>query len=223
MKILSFDTTSQFLSVCLSEDGKILHENKITEKAKHSEKLITEIEKILKKSAIWYQNLDLISCSNGPGSFAGSRIALSVARIIKLANKTPLILVNSLEIFANKYKQNHSHIIVTNDAHMNEFFCAEYKIDNEKITEITSPFILGEENFSFFKDKKNFFLCGDKKEEIAEKIAHKNFEISNQKDEISASLIAKLAYHKYLKNISRNSENLNPLYLRNPKIEKRKK
>ena len=74
MRILAFDTTNSNLSVALLENKKILSKSTTYESGKQSEILIPEIEKILQTSNIWYQDLNFIASTSGPGSFTGVRI-----------------------------------------------------------------------------------------------------------------------------------------------------
>ena len=122
MRVLAFDTTASTLSVALLLDDKILSKNTIFESGKQSELLIPEIEKILHQNKIWYQDLDLITTTNGPGSFTGTRIGLTCARTLKLATNIGLILVNSCEALAFKYRQKHKNIFVIIDAKAGDFF-----------------------------------------------------------------------------------------------------
>ena len=85
MYILALDTSSNSLSIALNNDNNTLSELTISPSSNQSEILISEIEKILAKNHISYQDLSLIAATNGPGSFTGSRIGLTAARTIKLA------------------------------------------------------------------------------------------------------------------------------------------
>lgn len=98
MLILAFDTSGSALSVALLSEEKILAKNIISESGKQSELLIPEIEKLLRAQKIWYQDLSLIVATKGPGSFTGTRIGLTTARILKIATNLPLILINSDEV-----------------------------------------------------------------------------------------------------------------------------
>lgn len=98
MLILAFDTAESFLSIALLNEKKVLIKNIVSEGGKQSELLIVEIEKTLRSKKIWYQDLDLIVATKGPGSFTGTRIGLAAARIIKAATNLPLILINSDEV-----------------------------------------------------------------------------------------------------------------------------
>jgi tRNA threonylcarbamoyladenosine biosynthesis protein TsaB len=221
---LALDTTSSSLSVAILDNKQILAQNIIFESGKQSELLIPEIEKILCQEKIWYQNLNLIAATNGPGSFTGSRIGLTAARILKLATNLPLILVNSCETIAYKYRKKDGKKFVAIDAAMDEFFCAQYLVENEKIIQLSEPVLASFEELSQVCPQEHFFLCGSGKKKAAEILEKENikFEISDDEDSIEASLVGLLALEKF-QNGAEMSENLNPLYLRAPKITERKK
>jgi len=213
--ILAFDTSASGFSVALLADKKILSKTVISESGKQSELLIPEIEKILLQNKIWYQNLSLIATTNGPGSFTGTRIGLSAARTLKLSTNLPLILVNSCEAIAYKYREKSEKIFVLLDAKAGDFFYAEYE---------KQPDLARIEDLYQIFPKEKFFLCGSGKKIAAEILEKENydFEMSQEEDEIEADLIALLALEKFTKN-NEGSKNLEPIYLRAPRITERKK
>lgn len=215
MKILAFDTSASYLSVALAADNKIITKNIITESGKQSELLVLEIEKTLKENKIWYQDLDLIATTNGPGSFTGTRIGLTTARTIKLATNLPLVLVNSCEAIAHKYREKFTKIFVLIDAKAGDFF---YSYNH------STPQLANLDNLPAIFPKEKFFLCGSGKKIAAEILEKENrdFEISEEEDEVEADTIALLAYEKFQKD-QNGSIDLDPIYLRSPKISERKK
>lgn len=222
VKILAFDTTSQTLSTALLEGDQILSQNTIHESGKQSELLIPEIENLLTQNNIWYQDLDLIAVTHGPGSFTGSRIGLSVARILKLATNLPLMLLNSCEAIAHKHRHKTEKTFILLDARADEFFYAEFSPK----TQITSePKLSNLEDLLHIFPKEDFFLCGSGKNiaaEILQKQGRK-CNMDNETDIVEAALLGSLAYQKYEKYHYQETQNLNPLYLRAPRISKRKK
>jgi tRNA threonylcarbamoyladenosine biosynthesis protein TsaB len=220
MKILAFDTSVSSLSIALLSDQKLLTKNTVSESGKQSELLICEIEKILKENKIWYQDLDLVATSNGPGSFTGVRVGLSAARILKIAANLPLVLVNSCEVVAYKYRNFSGKIFVALDAKIDEFFCAKFVGENGKVKAASNLELVRFEDVKEFFNEDDFLLCGSGKKIIKESLKSK-FEMSDEEDFIEAELIGMLAYEKF--QVEGESKNLNPVYLREPKIEKRKK
>ncbi|MBU6338452.1 MAG: tRNA (adenosine(37)-N6)-threonylcarbamoyltransferase complex dimerization subunit type 1 TsaB [Rickettsiales bacterium] len=220
MKILAFDTTNSTLSVAILEDSKVLAKNTIYESGKQSELLIPEIEKVLKKCNIWYEDLNYIAATSGPGSFTGIRIGLSVARTLKIATNLPLILLDSLEVLAFKHREKSSEIFVTIDAKMDEFFIASFK-ENKQILKSQLVKI---HDVSSFAPKSEFILCGSGKKIIAPLLTKNNFQpiIDEKDDVIEADLVGLLAYEKIC-NTEEVTTNNDALYLRKPQITKRKK
>ncbi len=214
MKILAFDTTNSTLSVALLEDQKLLSKNTIVESGKQAEFLVSEIEKILHEHKIWYQDLDLITATQGPGSFTGVRIGLTVARTLKIATNKPLILINSLEAlaFANRHYQG--EILVVIDAKMDEFFIGKFLAQNGEITTIIESQVVKLENIGDFIPQGEFLLCGSGKKIISDLI---NKKLTDESEIIEADIVGLLALKKS------PSQTPDALYLRGPKITERKK
>lgn len=215
MNILSFDTSSNSLSIALLQDDNLLSELTLAPNSNQSELLIPEIEKILDKHQLSYQDLDLIAATNGPGSFTGSRIGLTAARTIKLATNKPLILINSCQVIAFKHQEqlsNHQQIFVVLDAKAGELFYSSYASRNDIKSTNIIPKITTLNEIEHHLPNESFFLCGS--------AAHL-IDNNKENDQIQAQFIGQLAYELYKENYT--TTNLNPIYLRSPKITKRKK
>lgn len=217
MKVLALDTTSSTLSVALLHNNQILTKKTIYENGKQAELLIPEIEKILTQNKIWYQDLDLIAATNGPGSFTGTRIGLTVARTLKLATNLPLMLLNSCEVIAYKYRERAEKVFVILDARADEFFYAEFEGQ-------ISPQLSSLADLPNILPTTNFFLCGSGKKIAAKILTERNseFKMIEEEDVIEADLVGLLALEKFRKS-AEFSENLDPIYLRAPRISERKK
>ena len=222
MRILAFDTTNSTLSVALLQDQQILSKNTILESGKQAEMLILEIEKILAENKIWYQDLDLIAATQGPGSFTGVRIGLTTARSLKIATNLPLILINSLEALAFNHRNHRGEIFVAIDAKMDEFFIGSFLVQDGKITQLTESQLVRQEDILNFLPSKNFLLCGSGKRIISEILSTRNTPFALNDDEvIEADAVGLLALEKFYS--QKPQENFDPLYLREARITARKK
>ena len=79
MKTLAIDTATTALGLCLrvgSESRTVVYQIGL----KHSEKLMPAVRNLLQEADLPVQELDLIVCSTGPGSFTGIRIGLATAK-----------------------------------------------------------------------------------------------------------------------------------------------
>jgi tRNA threonylcarbamoyladenosine biosynthesis protein TsaB len=225
MKILAFDTTNSTLSTAILFDNKVVAQTNVTQSNKQAQMLIPSIEQCLEKAQIWYNDLDLIAFTNGPGSFTGIRIGYSCAQALKISTKLPVIGINTLETIAYHYRnacykeQKYAKILIVNDAKLDEVFIQEFNVKNNRLTSIYEPKLISIEEVVEFFPKEKFLLAGSAKNMILPFVKNINHYILSQDDNfIDAVNIALLA-----KDLSANDDNNNiPLYIRKPKISIRK-
>ena len=213
MLTLAFDCSTSSMSIALLNGKKILGEKNYLQEAKHSEMLVLEIKTLLDVNKINFNDLDLIIATNGPGSYTGIRVALAVLKIIKITTQKPVLTVNCCEVLADKYSKNHEKINVAIQANSTEIYYAKYVIKNN-FEEVFQPMISNVEDI-LLTIKEDEFLCGS-----ANKIFDKHLLKSNQDDLILAYDVAIYGQKKFLQN--KDSQDILPLYLRDPKITKRK-
>lgn len=213
MLTLAFDCSTSSMSIALLNDKKILGEKNYLQEAKHSEMLVLEIKNLLDVNKINFNDLDLIIATNGPGSYTGIRVALAVLKIIKITTQKPVLTVNCCEVLADKYSKNYEKINVAIQANSTEIYYAKYVIKNN-FEEVLQPMISNVEDI-LLTIKEDEFLCGS-----ANKIFDKHLLKSSQDDVILAYDVAIYGQKKFLQN--KDSQDILPLYLRDPKITKRK-
>ncbi len=80
MKILSIDTASSICSVAILEDNKVIKEISNDDANTHSVKLMPQIEQLFKETNLTLNDIDLLACDKGPGSFTGIRIGISTVK-----------------------------------------------------------------------------------------------------------------------------------------------
>jgi tRNA threonylcarbamoyladenosine biosynthesis protein TsaB len=100
MKLLSIDTSTPICSVCISDSQSILGEYVTRSSITHSERLMPAIEFLFSHLDWGIDELDGLAVINGPGSFTGLRISLSVIKGLAFALKVPVVAVNALEVAA---------------------------------------------------------------------------------------------------------------------------
>ena len=97
MKILSIDTSSDICSVAILEDNTVLKELHIDDIKTHSEKLMPLIQNIFDECKLSLDNINLIACSKGPGSFTGIRIGIATAKAFADSKNIQAIGISSLD------------------------------------------------------------------------------------------------------------------------------
>jgi len=98
--ILNIETATQFCSVGVSENGRILAIRESSEKNIHAAKVTVFTEEVCRESNIRMEDLDAIAVSKGPGSYTGLRIGVSAAKGFCYALDIPLIAVPTLQSMA---------------------------------------------------------------------------------------------------------------------------
>ncbi len=91
MIILALRTDKPEARLYLYKDHKKLSELKWQAHLKLSKTIHSQIKELLNKSSILLKDIEGIVCFQGPGSFTGLRIGLSVANALAYASSIPVI------------------------------------------------------------------------------------------------------------------------------------
>jgi len=136
LKILAFDTSTEYCSTALRHDGGIV-KREVFAQRQHSELLLPMIQDTLTEAGLRLSDLDGLAFGAGPGSFTGLRIACGVAQGLALATGLPVIGISTLEAIA---QQNvHDRIVVALDARMGEIYHAAYIRQDNRWTPVSEP------------------------------------------------------------------------------------
>lgn len=100
MKSLFINTSSFFMSVAILENGKILYKKEEELLVDMASKVVPSVELSFENVPFELSDIDKIFVVNGPGSFTGVRVGVTVAKIIGWALKKDVIPLSSLELLA---------------------------------------------------------------------------------------------------------------------------
>lgn len=100
MKLLAFDTSSQALSVALTEDNNLLGKIDLNIKKNHSITLMPAIDFLMTNAGLQPEDLDRIAVVQGPGSYTGLRISVTTAKTLASTLNIDLVGVSSLAAIA---------------------------------------------------------------------------------------------------------------------------
>lgn len=124
MKILALETSTEFCSVALWQDGVVTSKSEKVGQ-RHSELLMAMLDGVLLEAGIKLAQLDGIAFGAGPGSFTGVRIACGVAQGLALGANLPVIGICTLHAVAQGSGKN--KVIAALDARMAEVYFAVYE------------------------------------------------------------------------------------------------
>lgn len=126
MKLLAFDTASEWCSAALLIDGAVIHRAAHAGQ-KHSELLTPMIGELLAEAGLKLRDLDGLAFGHGPGSFTGLRIACGVAQGLGLGADLPVLGVSTLEALAEEAGEGAPEVLACLDARMNEVYAGLYR------------------------------------------------------------------------------------------------
>ena len=100
MKYLYIDTSSSFLYAAIADDNKLLAEVKEDFGHSLSQEALPKIVSLFEKTKLEANDIDKIIVVNGPGSFTGIRVGLTIAKVFAWSLAIPITTIYSLEAMA---------------------------------------------------------------------------------------------------------------------------
>jgi tRNA threonylcarbamoyladenosine biosynthesis protein TsaB len=147
MKLLAFDTSTNWLSVACGADEAWCVRGEPAGQA-HSERLLPLVDAVLADAGWSLRSLDGIAFGAGPGSFTGVRIACGVAQGLGLGADLPLMPVSTLQALAQAAWRVHAathvatQVVACLDARMHEVYIAAYAREQGRWNEVLAPAVL---------------------------------------------------------------------------------
>ena len=134
MMTLYLDTSSSFLYTAILNNLKVIAEIKEKLDKDLSSLALVKISEMFDKSNLNINDIEKIVVVNGPGSFTGIRIGLTIAKILAWTKKIPIIPISSLEAMVLSDNTENNYIVSAIDARRNYVFASIYdKINNNFI------------------------------------------------------------------------------------------
>ncbi|MFK8794777.1 tRNA (adenosine(37)-N6)-threonylcarbamoyltransferase complex dimerization subunit type 1 TsaB [Planococcus plakortidis] len=128
--ILGIDTSNSPLAIALVKDDTVLIEETQNLKINHSLTAMPAVEELMKKAKIAPGDLTQIVAAEGPGSYTGVRIGLTIAKTLAWSLKIPLVTVSSLKVLAANGQGFEGMVCPVMDARRGTAFTALYNGHN---------------------------------------------------------------------------------------------
>jgi tRNA threonylcarbamoyladenosine biosynthesis protein TsaB len=175
MIVLGIDTSCGTCSAALY-NGTLLAENIIVEIHKQAALTPSLIEKTLKDGNLQTNDIDVIAVTNGPGSFTGIRIGISLAQGFASVIGKPIIGISTLEAIALGVSGKVDAVI---DAGKGEVYhqsfnnsLATSEVSLKPINEINEQKVIG-----VFNERKDYPFASKVAKAAFEKLLDKSFKI----------------------------------------------
>ena len=136
MNILALETSTEYCSVALWQDGAVTEHCELVGQ-KHSERLIAMLDDLLQAAGYKLQAMDGIAFGMGPGSFTGVRIACGVTQGLAFGASLPVAGICTLQALAEASGQ--ARVIAALDARMGEIYHAAYEKQGDDWIALSEP------------------------------------------------------------------------------------
>lgn len=146
MYTLYIDTHMHNVIIVIYKNGKLLQKIEKDSNQSHSVLTMPAIEEILQANNIDIKNINDIIVVNGPGSFTGVRIGVTIAKTMAYCLNAPIRVISSLEVLVASIDDKSPKIVAINDR--NGYFVGVFDENDNLIEEYK---YLSNQEYNIFK------------------------------------------------------------------------
>lgn len=222
IRILCIESSTEVCSVAIVENAKVLDYKEDLSGLNHSKLLSVFIDQLLVKNQLTASSFNAVAVSEGPGSYTGLRIGVSVAKGFCYGAGLKLIAISPLKAMANYIISNEKQYgieIKENDlfapmidARRMEVYCSVYNSLNETISEVDAK-IIEDKSFSDLLNNSRVFFFGNGANKCKDLIKNTNARFIDNVFS-SARNMAVLAHQKFNANEFVDVAYFEPFYLK---------
>lgn len=133
MTVLYIDTCSSRLNLGIVKDSQLIDEIDEELGKELSSSALYSLEKMLNKNKIEIDMIDKIIVVNGPGSFTGIRIGVTIAKTLAWSKNIPIATISSLEaFFFSFFNYKTKYLIPVIDARRGYVYASVFDLENKK-------------------------------------------------------------------------------------------
>ncbi|MDN2662205.1 tRNA (adenosine(37)-N6)-threonylcarbamoyltransferase complex dimerization subunit type 1 TsaB [Psychromonas sp. 14N.309.X.WAT.B.A12] len=128
LNILCIDSSTEACSVALSTSDTTTHHFMLAPR-EHTQKILPTVNDVVKQANLTLADIDVIAYGQGPGSFTGVRIGISIAQGLAYGLEKKMVGVSTLQAMAQQALVNDptcNNVYAAIDARMGEVYFAQY-------------------------------------------------------------------------------------------------
>jgi tRNA threonylcarbamoyladenosine biosynthesis protein TsaB len=162
MLILAIDCASKSIGLALLNEEEVYAEVFLDLGRHHTEILLPALEKLFLMTGHKTEEVDLLACTVGPGSFTGLRIGVSTVKGLAIAMAKPVVGVSTLEALAVNAIPFSGLICPMLDARNNQVYTSLYKTGPDGLPEsVTEDKLIDIARFLYDLDQEAIVFLGD--------------------------------------------------------------
>ncbi|TET86817.1 MAG: tRNA (adenosine(37)-N6)-threonylcarbamoyltransferase complex dimerization subunit type 1 TsaB [Dehalococcoidia bacterium] len=216
MKILGIDTSSRFNTIGLISGNQILAD--FTWESRDSlQKIILNIDLVLRNGGLTLADVDRLAVGLGPGSWTGVRVGVTVGKILAYAMNKPICGVSSLDALAYQARNMPILLCPLIDAGKENVYAAFYRPQGETIVK-ESDYYVGDIKGLLKTIKEPVLFLGKAAYLYRQIIVEELGPLANYRGEVGdvqkGYVIALLALPRFERGESDDALSLAPLYLK---------
>jgi len=216
MKILGIDTSSRFNTIGLISGNQILAD--FTWESRDSlQKIILNIDLVLRNGGLTLADVDRLAVGLGPGSWTGVRVGVTVGKILAYAMNKPICGVSSLDALAYQARNMPILLCPLIDAGKENVYAAFYRPQGETIVK-ESDYYVGDIKGLLKTIKEPVLFLGKAAYLYRQIIVEGLGPLANYRGEVGdvqkGYVIALLALPRFERGESDDALSLAPLYLK---------
>lgn len=154
MYTLFISTFSELITIGLLKDGKEIDRLEQVSNRNHSVYTIPMIEELLDKNEIKTNYLNEIIVVNGPGSFTGVRIGVTIAKTLAYTLDITIKTITSLEAYAVSYTSDKNKLVAIPD--LKGKYIGYFTKDNDLLSNYI--YLNNKEYDKYVEDKKDYLI-----------------------------------------------------------------
>lgn len=133
LNILCVDTSTEACSVAVMQvgNGKVnINDQFMLAPREHTSKILPTVEQVLQASDLALSDINVIAYGQGPGSFTGVRIGISIAQGLAYGIEKNMVGISTLQAMAQQafIVQQVTDVYAAIDARMGEIYFAHYTL-----------------------------------------------------------------------------------------------
>lgn len=158
MKLLAVETATMLGGIAIMDDDKLVAESRLNVRVTHSERIMKEIDRVLRSAAMDISEIDVFGISIGPGSFTGLRVGLSTVKGLVYATGKKLVTVPTLEGMAWNLPFSAYQVCPMLDARRKEIYAAIFRWSDAGFERVMDERTLSIDSLLAMIDTKTIFL-----------------------------------------------------------------
>jgi tRNA threonylcarbamoyladenosine biosynthesis protein TsaB len=213
MKLLAIDTSTDYLTLAVTDGARVLARMHRKAPRSHSSLLVPMVGRALGLSRLAIKDIDAFCVGAGPGSFTGLRIGVATVKGFSYVTRKPIAAVPTFDAIAMNARKVAGTICVALDARKTKVYGALYRSDGKGRVKRISRYLLvsEEELLKNCAGYDNLYFTGDYAARIAARAARGTD--LGPRWHPRAEAIARIGADMIAKGRTVTPEGLEPMYL----------